>query len=143
MGVEQHRKVDVATEQLESAIRLFFYGNDYYSALTLAGAAEEIFGQMLLALGKEPRLHSFARSYTYLMNVLNDQQLDELQVRREANAARNAVKHFNSFSELTVVFDAREEAVDMISRAADNRKALFLEPTEEIQRFEKFYEENW
>jgi len=143
MSAEQHKKVDIATCQLETAIRLFFYGGDHYAVLTLAGAADEILGQILKALEKEPALHSFARSYALVMHALYNEQLDEREIQRQANAARNSVKHFNSFNELTVTFDAREEAVRMISRAIENHKALRLPPSEEIERFEKYYEEHY
>jgi Na+-translocating ferredoxin:NAD+ oxidoreductase RnfE subunit len=40
-----HNKVEIAIEQLEIALDLFLSGKSYVSALTLAGAAEEIFGK--------------------------------------------------------------------------------------------------
>jgi hypothetical protein len=37
----------IALTQLESALRLFREGDDYFSTLTVAGAAEEILGDLL------------------------------------------------------------------------------------------------
>lgn len=38
----------VALRQLETALRLYFEREDYYSVITLAGASEEVFGSFLL-----------------------------------------------------------------------------------------------
>ena len=43
-----HDVQKVALGQLETALRLYFEGEDYYSVTTLAGASEEIFEQLLL-----------------------------------------------------------------------------------------------
>ena len=42
-----HDVQDVALRQLETALRLYFESEDYYSVITLAGASEEIFGKLL------------------------------------------------------------------------------------------------
>ena len=47
-GIEETlSNLDVAERQLERAIALFLDEEDYVSALTLAGAAEEILGKLL------------------------------------------------------------------------------------------------
>lgn len=143
MSVEPHKKVDIARSQLETAIRLFFYGGDHYAVLTLAGAADEILGQILKALGKEPALHSFARSYSLIIDALYGKRLEEGKLRKKMNAARNEVKHFDSFEEMTIAFDAREEAVCMISRAVENYKELHLPCSDEVERFEKYHDEHY
>ena len=50
--------LDIAERQLERAIVLFLDDKDYVSALTLAGAAEEILGKLLNKAGKEHWLDS-------------------------------------------------------------------------------------
>ena len=37
----------IALRQLETALRLYFECEDYYSVITMAGASEEIFGRLL------------------------------------------------------------------------------------------------
>jgi hypothetical protein len=51
--LRSHSKLDIATNQLESAIGLFVSDRDKFSAITLAGAADTIFNQLLLDQGKE------------------------------------------------------------------------------------------
>ncbi|HEY6528588.1 MAG TPA: hypothetical protein VIZ65_07825 [Cellvibrionaceae bacterium] len=41
------KKIDAALVQLDCAIRLFLDEEDYISAITLSGAAEEIIGEVL------------------------------------------------------------------------------------------------
>ncbi len=49
----EHNAQCCALQQLETALSLYFEGKDYYSAITLAGTVEEIFGQFLRAEGGE------------------------------------------------------------------------------------------
>lgn len=53
MSEQTYARVDLATEQLDMALVLFLEKHSYVSALTLAGAAEEIFGKALAHQGKE------------------------------------------------------------------------------------------
>ena len=94
-------KADAATSQLDAAIHLFLEGN-YLSALTLAGAAEEIFGALVKQSGKPTALDfvaAFHRKDT-------DPQLSEAEHNRLiasiANRARNAAKHANDPNETHV-----------------------------------------
>lgn len=47
MALMAHDIQCVALKQLETALRLYFEREDYYSVITLAGAAEEVFGSLL------------------------------------------------------------------------------------------------
>lgn len=69
--VETHKKVDIARKQLETAIKLFFLGEDYFSVITLAGAVDSIYGSILVLLDKEPSLHSWARTEKTLYRALS------------------------------------------------------------------------
>ena len=48
-----HNVEQAALQQLETALRLYIEDEDYYSAITLAGAAEEILGKRLAAENEE------------------------------------------------------------------------------------------
>lgn len=48
-----HSKLDIAREQLRTAVMLYCSGRDRFSAITLAGAADVILSQLLLSEGKE------------------------------------------------------------------------------------------
>ena len=48
-----HNKLDIAREQLRTAVMLHCSGRDRFSAITLAGAADVILSQLLVNKGKE------------------------------------------------------------------------------------------
>ncbi len=56
MTVRAYYREDLALQQLETALRLYFEGKDFAAVVTLAGAADEIFGQLLRATGRESSL---------------------------------------------------------------------------------------
>ena len=140
MEVELYKKVDIARTQLETAIRLFFLGEDYFSVVTLAGASEEICGRILQLLGKEPELYARARSIKILSDALFNEKVNEDDYRKNANVVRNSIKHFDSLAAQTIAIDARGSALDMLSRAIDNYKALSLPRSAIIERFEIYCE---
>jgi hypothetical protein len=47
MNIQSFAKKDIALGQLETALELFFSRGDLFSVITLAGAAEEVLGQLL------------------------------------------------------------------------------------------------
>jgi len=49
MNIQQYAKKDIALSQIETALALYFHNRDLFSVITLAGAAEEILGQLLQA----------------------------------------------------------------------------------------------
>ena len=60
----------VALRQLETALRLYFEQEDYYSVITLAGAAEEILGNLLKENGSEHELDSIKKYTAEVRDVL-------------------------------------------------------------------------
>jgi hypothetical protein len=126
----------MALNQLETALYLYFERRDYYSAITLSGAADEIFGQLLKSQGQEPRLESIKRSVSAIFQRLRGRPLDPARVAERANFARNALKHWNEGQPLQVDFDAVEEAKDMLERAISNYWALEGELSPAMERFQ-------
>ena len=112
-----HDWQSIAIRQLETALRLYFEGEDYYSVITLAGAAEEILGKLLIYCGGENSLNSLKEAARAIHEVLYGQKLKDSEVSDLANAARNAVKHWSPEKPKVFEFDARGEAKDMLGRA--------------------------
>lgn len=112
--------LSVAEEQLEVAIILYRSGNYYCSAITLAGAAEEILGRELSEnLGRqnavEPMVGQLSSSFTA-------EELAEVGgnrgVRYKLNEMRNFLKHRKEY-DITEA-DVKSEAWEMIQRAVCN-----------------------
>lgn len=137
MTLAKHSRLDMARRQLETALALYFEGMDHYSVITLAGAADEIFGQVLRAQGQEPRLEEIAKSVTAIYKKLYGSEITPKSVADRANHARNALKHWSDNQPLEVEFDVLEEAKDMLERGIANYWALYGDLTDLMERFER------
>ena len=106
-------KIDAATEQMDWAIRLFIEHEAYLPAITLAGAAEEILGELL----RDQSV--FFQLKTTLSARFN---LPEKTVSQEhLNKARNWLKHWKDLKDSeTVSIDLQGEAIQYIVRALTN-----------------------
>jgi hypothetical protein len=63
-----YSKRDLARVQLERAITLHVDEHDHVSAITLAGAAEEILGKLLTNAGGTPSVKAFAQALVAIGN---------------------------------------------------------------------------
>lgn len=135
MPIEKHDRKIMALSQLETALRLY-WEHDYYSAITLSGAADEIFGQLLKAEGKEPEIESIKRAVAAIYERLRGYPLDPRRISERANHARNALKHWNTGQPIIVEFDVVEEARDMLDRAISNYWALDSDLSPAMEKFQ-------
>jgi hypothetical protein len=121
-----HKKFDVAIIQLEEAIIAHKQGK-YVVALALAGAAEEILGQMCVRLKIETSLSK-------LSSVQAMKQFDKpFEV---LNGPKNAIKHASKLPNADDEFEIAEgDDFLMIVRALANLKSLSLTSTEVIEDF--------
>ena len=135
----EHEKLAVATQQLDTALRLYFGRREYFSAITLAGAAEEILG-VYPKIHKQPNafdadLESSLRVYRWLHGT--DGSSDSMQ--KTINRVKNSAKHMRGKNDVRLTCDPREEARDILDRAVTNYYHLMsfedLSETPRIRRF--------
>lgn len=136
------RKIDVAKQYLEDALRLYTEAR-FLSALTLAGAAEEILGKSLemtvpmhaagvsirpiSALGRDAESVAAFDQKLVEIGAPNFTPKSLPEIRRELLLPRNSAKHFNSLEEAALDFDAQLEAGNIIIRAIRNYRLVFPE----------------
>ena len=121
--------------QLESAIELFF-AEKYVSALTLAGAAEEVLGQLVKFRCNTP--NALESDVELILNMgallpglfpgedFTGPEISRKNARVVLNFAKNSVKHWNPESDACESdLDFKEEASDMLERAYSNYSALY------------------
>lgn len=122
MGVVAVSARKIAEQQLLAAIRVWRDG-DYISAITLAGAAEEILGKRLRGLGREPSLDNLKSAVVELSRLLG---IDDPKAAQHAadslNRTKNDLKHYAGYEELQ--FDPLQESIDLIERAIANYRML-------------------
>ncbi len=117
-------KLEFARLQIDTAIDLFLEDKDFVSALTLAGAGEEITGKLLERKGERnmlQKLHSWFQETT-------GETIKYGEFAQKSNQARNALKHANNEEEDQLEI-YRWETVQMIMRAMTNYKELVGEPS--------------
>lgn len=135
MTTKEYQKREIAHSHLEAALELYFAGDRFFSALHLAGAAEEIFGKELQALDRPNVLDTDQAATSAISQALTGRSVDRKVVADIANRARNAVKHLDPGGPRTVAMDPKAEAEDMLDRAITNYWRLFEDQSPAMQRF--------
>lgn len=135
MAVITHDVQCIALKQLETSLSLYFKGEDYYSVITLAGAAEEIFGKLVLVAEGQNALSSDISTANEISKILFGQELSKKEVIAIANMHRNSLKHWNPGSSKIIEFDVKEEAEAMLHRAIENYYTLTQDITPAMKRF--------
>lgn len=137
MTEETYDRLSLAKEQLDTALELFLDEKNYSSAITLAGAAEEIFGCSLVLAGDKSALDNSYESMAETHTILRRTKLDKKSYIAKENFARNALKHLQNDKGPTITIDLEEAACWMLVRAIHNGEKLNFE----FERFRDF--DNW
>lgn len=139
-GIEKTlSNLEIAHRQIERAIALFLDEEDFVSALTLAGAAEEILRKLLNREGKEHWLDSISTGALKALGFRKRElgSTEALRAKKEianiANRHKNAFKHYNSDGTVTLLVDVA--AAEMIERAISNYFDLTRRKTGAMERF--------
>ena len=127
----------IALSQLETALGLFSEGQDFFSVITLAGAADEILGKLVTLRGGDSSLASLNKAAAAIYEHLFGEPADVSAIAARANRARNALKHLDPGGRPTITLDARQEAIDMVNRAIDNYWTLEDSLTPAMEHFAK------
>lgn len=137
MPIRADYREDLALTQLETALHLFFEGSDFASVVTLAGVADEIFGKLLSAEGKENSLESMKKAVAAIHQQLYSEPGDPTEISSQANRAKNSLKHWDIGQPLIVKLDLKQEAKDMLFRAIDNYWMLKETLSPAMERFQR------
>ncbi|PCJ25086.1 MAG: hypothetical protein COA96_08045 [SAR86 cluster bacterium] len=125
--------LDVATRQLNRSIRLYLDEKDYLSSITLAGAAEEILGQLVVENGGTHELeHEITATLRFCDKDENDPK-ERKSVALLANYFKNRTKHYRKEGELIYLTDL--SAAQLIDRAISNYWTLTQSGTEDMEQF--------
>ena len=135
MNQTQQNRVELAIEQLHIAIDLFLTNRSFVSALTLAGAADEVLGRKAERFGAKKAI---AFEHEVIMRLLAKSKRAGTSFETFASArneARNAVKHMKPTAEEVFVADLAREAVAKIGSACNNYERCGLPLTEKMREF--------
>ena len=105
------------------------------SAITLAGAAEEILGNIVRQAGKSNALDDTLDILCYIHKAVFEEDPNRKEYVDLRNGIRNEFKHLCSGKSLEVNLD--KEAGELIDRAIKNYQALFPGIYPRFNEFEK------
>ena len=125
-------KLEIAEHQLKRALLLFLNGSDYVSAITLAGAAEEILGKLREGCGENHALGNFVSGCVGVGRAVFNEDWPPSLFADMANHFRNGLKHITDGSPMTI---PREAAVEILDRAIENYWALTGNELPEMLQF--------
>lgn len=133
-----YKAIDFAVYQLETAIDLYFEGKDYFSVITLAGAAEEILGKYVEALGKKHALSKVVKTYREIYKIFQEREIGVKEVMDSENFAKNLTKHIDPSKIPGVFINLKDEAEGLLDRAIDNYYSVTDDPSEVMMRYKDF-----
>ena len=123
MNIQKYAKEEIALNLIETSLTLFFAEGYLFSVITLAGAAEEILGQLLQARSGDSGLLGL---FSPILEIL-----------RPAN--RNGQKKQRSLSHETDAYlhmDLYQEALFLLGRAVDDYHSLSGTLSAKMLRFD-------
>lgn len=133
-AMRMYTKREIADAQLARALALFIDNDDYLCAITLAGAADEIYGNLYRAIVAQDAAANLNRqedkpdpraAIDYEVEALQaigahfGDEIDQKSAIGALNNARNAMKHYTASGD-PVKLDAADEAAEIIDRAVRN-----------------------
>lgn len=124
LNIEKSR---IALIQLRSAIQLF-NSKDFISALTLAGAADEIFGQFATRRKGYNTLDQDKNFWDGISEILKKDKPSKDKIKQVNNKIKNSLKHQDSAEDLIVNADFEFEANCIIDNAIKNFWLTFDKP---------------
>ena len=125
-------KLEIASHQLDQALKLFLDNNDYVSSVTLAGASEEILGKILEKQGQLHSLNDLTSTCVKIGKHVYGEQWHEKEFVSIANYFRNGFKHYDDGNPIAI---NRECASEIIERAISNYFSLTGDETELMKKF--------
>ncbi|HHI94924.1 MAG TPA: hypothetical protein ENK04_15715 [Gammaproteobacteria bacterium] len=126
-------KLEIAKIQLNRAIILFLSGEDYVSAITLAGASEEILGKLLKNTGLTNSLEDLVEESQEYQVKEHGEASNKKDIVSLANYYRDRLKHINDGKDL--LFSVDYEAAYLIDRAISNYFKITGDETREMISF--------
>ncbi len=128
-------KFEIAEAQLFQAIRLYLEGQDLVSPITLAGAADEILGEIARAAGTTSALDDKVTRLCDLHVLLHGEQAARREYLELRNKARNAFKHLQDGN--AAMADLEMEAASLIGRGIANYRKIKPGYIAEFRAFER------
>jgi hypothetical protein len=127
-----YTKLELAIHQLDRAIALLLDEGDCISAITLAGAAEEILGHVVTLQGGTSAHQELVDECMKLSRRVPGEPVKPSVFHEMFAGFRNELKHYREGSDITV---NDECAYPVLDRATENLRRLNVAPSSAVQRY--------
>jgi len=134
MTAKTCNRIDLAHEQLETAIAVFLERRCYAATITLAANAERVLGQALRRNGLQAVLDWQFDAEKLVHTALHGRPLERKTFNDAQNRVANVVRHFDADDSQDFDADLEEAACWMLVRACENAHRLGLT----VQGFDAF-----
>ena len=132
--MEKFDKLVIADEMLESAIESYLDGQKYFSALHLAGAAQEIYGKWLRIKGGQ----DFSTMMLDHAAKIFEEPLDKKAIKKEDKRPKNSIKHMDNESDRFAYLNLQFDSFMAITEAVTEYMMLQRVETPNIVRFREY-----
>jgi hypothetical protein len=122
MNIQRYAQKDIALQQIETALDLYFRQADLFSVITLAGAAEEILGRLL---AERAGAAGFAATLGSIFKILRPGSQKKEPKEGLAGQELGGFVHM----------DPLQEAVFLLGRAIEDYVALVGTPSPGMLKF--------
>lgn len=127
-------KLDIADEMLEGAIESYLDSKKFFSALHLAGAAQEIYGKWLRINGGQ----DFSTLMLDHASKIFEEPIDRKAIKKEDKRPKNSIKHMDSKSDRFAHLNPQMDSFMAISEAVTEYLMLQRPETVNIKRFKNY-----
>ena len=111
-------KSELAYSQLNVAIEFYTSSKEYPAVVTLAGAAEEIYGKLVQQRGGKTALKGITERLCEMHRAAFNEEPNEKDYVNIRNRTRNELKHIGTGGDFTA--DLEYEASELLERALHN-----------------------
>lgn len=131
-SLPSYTKLELAVHQFDRAIALLLDQGDCVSAITLAGAAEEILGHIVKLQGGISAHQELIDECMQLNRRSRGEPVKSSEFHEMFAYFRNELKHYRQGSDITV---NAECAYPVLDRAAENLRRLNVPASPAVQRY--------
>ena len=134
--MKKHNRLDLAMNQFETAVALFLAKKDYFSVITLAGAADVVFCQMITRNGES--------NLTDILVDHDEKERSREEVGREVNDLLfiNDLKHLDPGKDEYISLNAYECAYTTILKGLANYNAFDSKNSKVVSDFLEWGQKN-
>lgn len=137
--IREYDKLDIAIEHFNLALREYVRGENLFSVIHLAGAAEEMLGKIAELENRESAFVRSIKRFRSWFDIAGKDTPSNREINKFILHAKNSVKHLNGNEDRIVEFDLNREADELIRRAIENFNQIWgLEYSDELLEYYKY-----